>query len=346
MRHPYTPIFRDLLDSSLWASTSPAIRCVWIAFLLDADPEGCIPTSVPGLARRANVTVEEARAAIALLEAPDPDSRTPDFEGRRVAKVPGGWQVLNFVAKRDLAKHEAEKARKRRWANAQRPSVANDNEPPMRLVLDATSATLDAPKPKPKSKPLSSEGEISPTPRSGDFVDGSPSGGDTQAATIHELPEGYQPSDGLRFVATTAGVKHLEHWVDKLRTIRIGGKGGILAHKLDEWMRLQVPQWRKWEEQEAFKDANSRAAATPGRRFGIDPGSPPVPERKRVQGAPEWVYQEHADFAKQQALDLFRAAKAYARQSPISPSSLKPADVFAPFMTFLQNLAEEREATA
>ncbi len=349
MRHPYTPIFRDLLDSSLWASATPPTRCVWITFLLDADPEGFIPTSVPGLARRAHVTVEEARAAIALLEAPDPDSRTPDFEGRRIGKHPGGWQVLNFVAKRELAKAEAEKARKRKWAaaNVKRPP-ANDNAVrPDASTLDATSETLDAPKPEPKPKPSLSE-ERSPLPPVLDAEAVDPermqrwAAAPSQSATIHELPEGYQASEGLRFVATTAGVKHLDRWVDKLRTIRIGGKSGILAHKLEEWLQLQVPQWRKWEEQEAFKDAQSRAAATPGRRFGIDPGSPPVAERKRVQGAPPWVYQQHADFAKQGGVDLQRAAKAFARQSRNDPSLLNAADVFAPFMTYLERLAEER----
>lgn len=290
MRHQYTPIFRDLLDSSLWACASTATRCVWITFLLDADPEGYIPSSVPGLARRANVTVEEARAAIAMLESPDPDSRTPDFEGRRVEKVPGGWRVLNFVAKRELAKHEAEKARKRRWANAngKRPPVANDNDAApepvsMRLGLDAPSENLDAPKPKPKPKPkpvFSEEDEE----RASAVIH----------HVLHELPDGYQPSEALRANAFAAGVKRLDHWIDKLRCKRIGGRDGIRADRIEEWLTLQLPNFRTWEETDDFKAANSRAAAASPRGFqGARPPSVPFePEAK------------HEAFARRLGIDL------------------------------------------
>lgn len=352
MRHQYTPIFRDLLDSSLWASATPATRCVWITFLLDADPEGYIPMSVPGLARRANVTLQAARAAIEMLEAPDPDSRTPDFEGRRIAKVPGGWRVLNFVAKRELAKHEAEKARKRKWANANGKRPANDNdgsakvltecaESPnviterspsshhgdsasvsMRLALDAPSETLDAPKPKPLPKPKPEDEE--------EIV---------RHHILKEVPEGYQPSEALRMAAKLAGVKDLDHWIGKLRMKPIGGQSGILAHKLDEWLIGLVPEWRKWEETNAFKDANSRAAAASGRSFQ-SPGAPVGgPARERVQGAPDWVYREHDAFARSKGLDLNRAAKAYAKQSGFETT---PANMFAPFMKYLENLAAQK----
>jgi hypothetical protein len=334
VRHPYTPIFRDLLDSSLWASATPATRCVWITFLLDADPEGCIPTSVPGLARRANVPLEEARAAIALLEAPDPDSRTPDFEGRRVEKVPGGWRVLNFVAKRELAKREAEKARKRRWANdnGKRPPVANDNDVSMRLGLDAPSETLDAPKPKPLPKPKPEEDEE----RASAPVH----------PVLHELPEGYQPSDALRMKAQLAGVKNLDGWIDKLRRIPIGGKSGILAHKLDEWLTAQVANWRKWEETNAFQDANSRSGAGSGRGFQSGQAPAPTARRERVQGAPDWVYVEHDKFARREGLNLNRAARAFEKGYHLPVKSLHATDLFTPFMKYLENLASSKEASA
>jgi hypothetical protein len=338
MRQPYTPIFRDLLDSSLWASASPSTRCVWITFLLDADPEGCIPTSVPGLARRANVPLEEAREAIALLEAPDPDSRTPDFEGRRVEKVAGGWRVLNFIAKRELAKREAEKARKRRWANenGKRPPVANDNDEGMRLGLDATSETLDAPKPKPKPKPHFSE-EVKE-----DQAPPPPPPVASQHGVLKELPDDYVPSEALRMAATLAGVKRLDHWIAQLKMKPIGGKSGIRADKLDEWLIGLVAEWRKWEETDKFKDANSRSAAASGRSFQ-SPGAPVAgPARERVQGAPDWVYVEHAKFARQHAIDLARAAKAYHRQAQVKPGGMKAADVYQPFMKFLENLAAQR----
>jgi len=56
---------------------------------------------MPGLANAARVTVEECEKAVAILEAPDKYSRTREFEGRRIAKVPDGWFVLNHEKFRD-----------------------------------------------------------------------------------------------------------------------------------------------------------------------------------------------------------------------------------------------------
>ena len=362
MRHQYTPIFRDLLDSSLWATATPAARCVWITFLLDADPEGCIPTSVPGLARRANVTVDEARAAIAMLEAPDPDSRTPDFEGRRVAKIAGGWQVLNFVAKRELAKHEAEKARKRKWAtaNGKRPP-ANDNDDASSTSapasnLDASSETLDAPKPKPLPKPSPSEGRSSPTPPPIlDIADTDPTWRDpptifdapTLPAVIHKLSE-WVPQPGeleaLRADAFAAGVPDFDERLKALGTGPIGGARGILADQVGNYLRGFFKDWRTWRETKEAK-AQRDAAAPPRSGFRGDPLPPQGPQRERVPGAPEWVYVEHDRFAKAHGMKLGAAAKEFAETYHLgNPKWLPPADVFQPFMKFLQERAAAKES--
>lgn len=383
MRHQYTPIFRDLLDSSLWASSTPATRCTWITFLLDADPEGFIPTSIPGLARRAHVTVEEARAAVALLEAPDPDSRTPDFEGRRIRKVDHGWQVINFVAWRERAKLEAEKARKRKWAAANgKPKPANDTYDASSTSapasnLDASSETLDAPKPKPKPKPsLSEEGSGSPSPVRAsredgtnpralgtnpratginpraihtDIVDGTETGGGALLpAVIRKLSE-WVPKEGeldaLRDAAKLAGVKNFDRWFAQLGSGPIGGARGVLPDMVGDYLHGQFARWRQWEETDALKDANSRAAAAAPRSFRGGPLPPQGPQRERVQGAPEWVYVEHAQFARQHAMKLGPAAKEFAESYHLGdPSTLKPADVFGPFMKFLQDRANRKES--
>jgi hypothetical protein len=90
----FTKIFESLLDSTVWQE-SKETRLVWIAMLLMKNRLHVVEASVPGLAKRAGVTVQECEAALATLRAPDPYSRTKDFEGRRIEDVPGGWKVLN-----------------------------------------------------------------------------------------------------------------------------------------------------------------------------------------------------------------------------------------------------------
>jgi len=74
---------------------------------------GIVNASVSGLARLANVSVDACQAAIAKLEAPDPDSRTKDHGGRRIEPVEGGWVVLNHFRYRDAVSQDPEVANTR-----------------------------------------------------------------------------------------------------------------------------------------------------------------------------------------------------------------------------------------
>lgn len=95
----YSKLFSDLLGSTVWGEDY-ATRIVWISMLAATDATGYVAGSIPGFARIANVTVIEMRHAVDRLSAPDPDSRTLDFEGRRIQEVQGGWMILNYAAYR------------------------------------------------------------------------------------------------------------------------------------------------------------------------------------------------------------------------------------------------------
>lgn len=68
-----------------------------------------------GFARRPSVRVvsactgltsEEYAAAIAELEAPDPDSRSKEMEGRRIVAEDDGWFVVNFKHYQEIQREE------------------------------------------------------------------------------------------------------------------------------------------------------------------------------------------------------------------------------------------------
>jgi hypothetical protein len=94
MQEPYTKLACSILDSSVWDYDDATVR-IWVTILAMKDKDGVIHTSLSGLARRARKTIDETRAAIAKFEEPDPDSRNPENEGRRIRRITGGWQVLN-----------------------------------------------------------------------------------------------------------------------------------------------------------------------------------------------------------------------------------------------------------
>lgn len=109
MADHYTKLWASILDSSVWREP-PGHRLVWIAMLLMKDRNGFVGASVDGLARRANVTEEETRAALESFLAPDPRSRNQEHEGRRIVVVPRGWHILNHEYFTQLQDKEAMRA--------------------------------------------------------------------------------------------------------------------------------------------------------------------------------------------------------------------------------------------
>jgi hypothetical protein len=85
-----------------------------------ADRVGRVWASLPGLANRARVPLEDAKAAIDTFLAPDPYSRTPDFEGRRIEPIDGGWRLLNHEKYRQIRDEEVTKEAKRNYINERR----------------------------------------------------------------------------------------------------------------------------------------------------------------------------------------------------------------------------------
>ena len=100
MSEGFTKLFASIITSSIW-SEDDKTRICWITVLALTNRDGVCKSALPGLAALARLSVEDTRKAIAKLEAPDPDSRTPDHDGRRIKRVDGGWIVLNHAKYRE-----------------------------------------------------------------------------------------------------------------------------------------------------------------------------------------------------------------------------------------------------
>ena len=99
-----------------------------------ANADGFVAASAPGISRRAFITIEATEKAIATFEAPDPHSRTLAEEGRRIRRVDGGYQILNYEKYRHKDHTAAERMRRLRAKPKNQPdtelfavtSVTND----------------------------------------------------------------------------------------------------------------------------------------------------------------------------------------------------------------------------
>jgi hypothetical protein len=93
-----------------------------------ADRHGRVWASIPGLANRARIPVEDCRQAIYTFLSPDLDSRTPDNEGRRIEAIDGGWRLLNHEKYRSIRDEETTKEAKRKYINARRARERNSSQ--------------------------------------------------------------------------------------------------------------------------------------------------------------------------------------------------------------------------
>jgi hypothetical protein len=88
-----------IINSTLWVQPHDVLR-VWIWFLSQADANGVVRTAAPALAHACMVPLDRTREILVLLESPDPDSRSNNDDGRRLRKLDGGWQIINYGAYR------------------------------------------------------------------------------------------------------------------------------------------------------------------------------------------------------------------------------------------------------
>lgn len=108
----YAKLFSDIVDSSIW-DEDPFTRVVWVTLLALSDQDGFVRGSPGWLAAKARVSLEQCISALEKFKAPDPSSRTADFEGRRVEQLEDGWLILNYVRFRDRLSSDSKAVRTR-----------------------------------------------------------------------------------------------------------------------------------------------------------------------------------------------------------------------------------------
>ena len=133
----YTKLFSSITDSTIWREEDH-VRLVWITMLAMADKSGHVMASVPGLADRARVSLDNTVKALAKLMSPDQWSRSAEFSGRRIEEIGGGWELLNYRKYRSIRDEEERKDYMRNYMRKRRSkqpvnnvSNVNSSKPPL-----------------------------------------------------------------------------------------------------------------------------------------------------------------------------------------------------------------------
>jgi len=110
------------------------------------DQHGFVETSPKSLAHQARINMDDFATSIEVLESPDEESGSPEFEGRRVSKCEGGWLVLNYEKYRGklLNSKENEQARDRmRKHRAKKAGESEQDSVTLRNLASAFASEFD-----------------------------------------------------------------------------------------------------------------------------------------------------------------------------------------------------------
>lgn len=302
-KRAFTKLFSSILDSSIW-SEKDSTRIAWLTLLAMSDADGFVDASIPGLATRARLTIEQVEEALERFRAPDRYSRTTEHEGRRIVDVPGGWHLLNYARYRRIAIEEVAKESKRDYAARMRAAKASND------VGEGTSKTDDVESVEKKSNlPSASASENSYLEKDPDlpYMLGTRAGAHAvkEASAVDDEPPPSKPST----FAPRSFAPNESHQV-RCQELKLPIADLVRAFKDHEFNRTYTDWDRRfsaWIEKERIlaEVERSKAVSGAGRGPRIDYGRSPLNPLGWAPNA------KHEAFAKSRGLDLHRYARSY-----------------------------------
>ena len=238
-RMQFTKLFSSILDSTIWQEP-PQTKILWITMLAMADRNGQVHASIPGLARRAGISLQECESAIACLMAPDPYSRTKDHEGRRICVIDGGWALLNHAKYRTLLSFE-----ERREYNRRKQAEHRAKKSASITVIDSQSQSAKSAHTEAEAE-AEAEAEVESKPSScPDSAKPSHDGPKDAKPDLHVNPEAERFVDWfLALLDETGGVRpkltksNRYLWADTYdKLLRIDGKTKDEVKEVCRWAR-------------------------------------------------------------------------------------------------------------
>lgn len=113
----YGKLFAQMYDGTLATKGPWQALVTFQQLVILADPDGIVDMTVESVARRTTIPLDIIEVGIRALEEPDPASRTPAEDGRRVVRLsdsrPWGWRIVNYGFYRNI-RNEVERRNKRR----------------------------------------------------------------------------------------------------------------------------------------------------------------------------------------------------------------------------------------
>ena len=105
----YGKVFRQMYKGSMFRTGWEAIVTMQ-QFIVLADRDGIVDMTLEAIAAETTIPLEVLQKGLGVLMSPDPNSRTPDEDGKRVELLDErrdwGWRLINFQKYRKLQSEE------------------------------------------------------------------------------------------------------------------------------------------------------------------------------------------------------------------------------------------------
>lgn len=124
----YVKLFASLYQGTLRGCSDEIL--VFTNLLAHADIHGIVDKHWRAISEETGLSRERVEAAITNLEAPDPESRSPEQEGRRIVKMDEhrawGWKIVNYGKYRSIRNEDDRREQNRiaqeKWRNKNKQS--------------------------------------------------------------------------------------------------------------------------------------------------------------------------------------------------------------------------------
>ena len=125
----YAKVFKSMYEGTLRGHSDAQL--VFVNMLANADAHGQVDRHFRAIGDETGLTVDEVRAAVTFLEAPDRESRTPEHEGRRIVRMDShrdwGWNIVNYGRYRDIRSASDRREKNRQYQKDRRERLKPRN---------------------------------------------------------------------------------------------------------------------------------------------------------------------------------------------------------------------------
>ena len=126
----YGKLFASLYQGTLRGRSDEIL--VFTNLVAHADSRGFVDKHWLAIAQETGLSIEQVKAAIEVLEAPDPDSRSPEENGRRLVRMDEhrawGWRIVNHAKYRAI-RSEEDRREQNRLAQERFRDKSNKSKP-------------------------------------------------------------------------------------------------------------------------------------------------------------------------------------------------------------------------